>query len=77
MADNFASQWLGLRGLAEIKPDPMAYPEFDGALTAAFDEETRLFVRSIIRENRSVLDLLGADYTYLNEKLARYMAFRG
>ena len=77
MADNFAGQWLGLRGLAEAKPDPIDCPDFDGALTAAFEEETRLFVRSILRENRSVLDLLAADYTYLNEKVARLYGIPG
>jgi hypothetical protein len=71
MADNFAAQWLGLRGIGDLKPDPKIYPEFDGALAADFEQETRLFVRSAIRENRSVLDLIGADYTYLNERLAR------
>ena len=77
MADNFAAQWLGLRGLQEAKPDPQIYPEFDGAMAAAFEQETRLFVRSVIRENRSVLDLLAADYTYLNEKLARHYGISG
>jgi len=77
MADNFAEQWLGLRGLADAKPDAQAFPEFDGALAAAFEEETRLFVRSIIRENRSITDLLAADYTYLNEKLARLYGIPG
>jgi hypothetical protein len=67
MFDNFAGQWLGLRALAEAKPDQMAFPDFDGALAAAFEEETRLFVGSILRENRSVLDLLAADYTYLTK----------
>jgi hypothetical protein len=71
MADNFATQWLGLRGLEEVKPDPKVYPEYSGAVTFDFKMETRLFVRSVIRENRSVLDMLGADYTYLNERLAR------
>ncbi|MDQ1471635.1 MAG: hypothetical protein QOJ99_3115 [Bryobacterales bacterium] len=71
MADNFAAQWLGLRSLGELKPDPKIYPEFDSSLLADFEEETRLFVRSIIRGNRSVLDLIGADYTYLNERLAQ------
>jgi hypothetical protein len=77
MADNFAGQWLGLRGLAEVKPDAQVYPDFDGAMAAAFEQETRLFVRSVIRENRSVLDLLAADYTYLNEKLARLYGIPG
>ena len=70
MADNFAAQWLGLRALADLKPDRKAYPEFDNSLGSNFEEETRLFIRSVIRENRSVLDLIGADYTYLNERLA-------
>jgi hypothetical protein len=77
MADNFAEQWLGLRGLPEAKPDAQAFPEFDAALAAAFAEETRLFVRSIVRENRSLLDLLATDYTYLNEKLARFYGIPG
>jgi hypothetical protein len=71
MVDNFAAQWLGLRTLGELRPDPKIYPEFDSSLLADFEEETSLFVRSVIRENRSVLDLIGANYTYLNEKLAR------
>ena len=70
MADNFAAQWLGLRALADLKPDRKAYPEFDNSLGNNFEEETRLFIRSVIRENRSSLDLIGADYTYLNERLA-------
>jgi cytochrome c553 len=77
MADNFAEQWLNLRALEEAKPDPMAYPGFDSALAAAFNQETHLFVRSIIRENRSVFDLLGADYTFLNEKLAQFYGIPG
>lgn len=71
MVDNFAAQWLGLRSLGELKPDPKIYPDFDSALATDFEEETRLFIRSVIRENRSVLDLIGADYTYLNERLAQ------
>ena len=70
LADNFAAQWLGLRSLADIEPDKQTYPEFDTALSAAFDSETRMFIRSLIRENRSIFDLLSADYTYLNERLA-------
>jgi hypothetical protein len=71
MADTFAAQWLGLRSLGELKPDAKAYPDFDASLLADFEEETRLFVRSVIRENRSILDFIGANYTYLNERLAR------
>jgi hypothetical protein len=71
LVDNFAVQWLGLRELASMRPDRQKYPEFNDALRSAFQQETRLFVGSVIRENRSVLDLIGADYTYLNERLAR------
>jgi len=70
MADNFAAQWLGLRGMADVKPDAKRFPEFSSGVAADFEEETRLFMRSVIRENRSVLDVIGADYTYLNERLA-------
>jgi hypothetical protein len=77
LADNFAAQWLGLRALGEIEPDKQAYPEFDTALASAFDSETRMFVRSLIRENRSIFDLVGADYTYLNERLAAHYGIPG
>lgn len=77
LADNFATQWLGLRKFGKLRPDGKAYPEFDDALATAFREETLLFIRSVIRENRSVLDLLGADYTYLNERLARNYGIKG
>jgi hypothetical protein len=77
MADSFTEQWLGLRTLADTKPDPQAFPDFDAALGAAFEEQTRLFVRSIFRENRSILELLDADYTFLNEKLARFYGIPG
>jgi len=75
--DDFTEQWLGLRGLKDIKPDPKAYPDFDGALADDFRDETRLFLRSIFRENRSVLDLVGAKYSYLNERLARVYGISG
>ncbi len=77
LVDNFATQWLGLRKLGGIQPDRNTYPGFDAALASAFREETLLFIRSLIRENRSVLDLLGADYTYLNERLARNYGIEG
>lgn len=63
LVDNFAEQWLGLRGLGEVQPEARSYPDFDSSLGAAFQQETRLFLRSVMRENRSVLDLLGGDYT--------------
>jgi len=77
LSDNFAAQWLGLRGLSEIEPDKQTYPEFDSALAASFYSETRMFVRSLIRENRSIIELLNADYTYLNERLARLYGIPG
>lgn len=77
IVDSFAEQWLALRRLDEMEPDAKLYPEFDPALRAAFEQETRLFLRSVVRENRSVLDLLGADYTYLNERLARHYRIPG
>ena len=77
LVDNFAEQWLGLRKLAKVQPHFLAYPHFDAGLRAAFRKETRLFLLSLIRENRSVLDLLGADYSYLNERLARNYGIPG
>jgi hypothetical protein len=77
LADNFAAQWLGLRGLGDMEPDKQTYPEFDTALAAAFHSETQMFVRSLIRENRSIFDLLNADYTYLNERLAALYGIPG
>jgi hypothetical protein len=77
LAENFATQWLGLRALNEVEPDKQTYPEFDSSLASAFGSETRMFVRSLIRENRSVLDLIGADYTYLNERLAAHYGIPG
>lgn len=77
LADNFAEQWLGLRRLPDITPDPQVFPEFDSALASDFQNETRLFLRSLIQHNRSILDLVGADYTYLNERLAAHYGISG
>ena len=72
LVDNFASQWLHLRNLASITPDMRLFPDFDDNLRQAFRQETELFVDSILREDRSVLDLLRANYTFVNERLARH-----
>ena len=72
LVDNFVGQWLGLRNLEGVVPDALAFPEFDENLRDAFRQETELFVDSLVRENRSVLDLLGVDYTFVNERLARH-----
>ena len=70
--DNFASQWLGLRKLRGVTPDPDLFPEFDENLREAFRQETELFLDSQIREDRSVVDLLSSNYTFVNERLARF-----
>ena len=72
LATNFAGQWLRLRNLDAVVPSTRYYPEFDDNIRQAFRQETELFVDSIIREDRSVLDLIRADYTFLNERLAKY-----
>lgn len=77
LMDNFASQWLGLRALQSVEPDKQLFPDFDAALAAAFQTETRLFVNSLIRENRPALDLLRANYTYLDERLAQHYNIPG
>jgi len=77
LIENFAGQWLYLRNLPGLKPDPDAFPEFDDNLREAFRQETELFVTSLIREDRNVLELLTADYTYLNERLAQHYGVSG
>src|SRR5262249_55113864 len=71
LADSFAAQWLGIRALGPtVRPDARLFPEFTDELAAAMREETLLFFDSIVRDDRSVLELLDADYTFLNEPLA-------
>ena len=72
LVTNFAGQWLHLRNLESITPDMRVFPDFDDNLRQAFRQETEMLVESVLREDRSVLDLLRADYTYLNERLARH-----
>jgi mono/diheme cytochrome c family protein len=72
LVDNFASQWLMLRNLKGHIPDPGDFPNFDNELRQAFRQETELFFDSIMREDRSLVDLLSADYTFANERLARH-----
>ena len=72
LVTNFAAQWLHLRNLAATTPDMRLFPDFDDNLRQAMRRETELFFESVLREDRSVLDLLGADYTYLNERLAKH-----
>ena len=70
LVSNFAFQWLKMRGLDEVEPDAVVFPNFDDSLREGFRKEMTMFVESIIREDRSVLDLLSADYTFVNERLA-------
>jgi hypothetical protein len=72
LASNFAEQWLHLRNLESITPDLRLFPDFDDNLRKAFRQETELFVDNLLREDRSVLGLLKADYTFLNERLAKH-----
>ena len=76
LVDSFASQWLGLRKAASFLPDPNVFPDFDENLRAAFIEETTRFVASQLREDRSILDLIRADYSFINERLAQHYGVR-
>jgi hypothetical protein len=67
---NFAGQWLSLRRLKDIVPDPFLYPDYGDTLALAFQKEAELFFDSIVREDRPLMDLLDADYTFVNERLA-------
>ena len=77
LVDNFAGQWLHVRNVAGFQPSPELLFHFDDNLRQAFEQETKLFFESIVRENRSVLDLLDADHTFLNERLARHYGIPG
>ena len=72
LVGNFAGQWLTLRNAAAVQPDEDAFPDFGEGLRRAFRRETELLFGSVLREDRSTLDLLAADYTFVNERLARH-----
>ncbi|CAN5450578.1 hypothetical protein BH23VER1_BH23VER1_03930 [soil metagenome] len=72
LVENFAGQWLYLRNLESFTPDGRLYPDFDDNLRQALRRETELLVDEVVREDRSVLDLLASDHTYLNGRLARH-----
>ena len=74
---NFSGQWLQLRNLERVSPNPMEFPDFDDDLRQAFRRETELFFGSIVSEDRSVLDLLRADYSFVNGRLARHYGIAG
>lgn len=77
LVDNFGGQWLHLRNVADWTPDPERYRGFDESLRYAFQQETELFLEHLIREDRSVLDLINADYTFVNERLADFYGIEG
>jgi mono/diheme cytochrome c family protein len=72
LVTSFASQWLNVDKIDAVEPDTSLFPEFDASLRAAFRRETELFVDSILREDRSVIDLMTADHTFVNERLAQH-----
>jgi len=77
LVDNFAAQWLNLRRVEEVVVDPIRYPNYDESLLQAFKRETELFIASNLREDRSVADLLNANFTFVNERLARHYGIPG
>ena len=72
LVGNFAGQWLYLRNLAQVKPDPDEFPEFDSSLRQSLQRETELFFSDILRRNRPVTDLVGANFTFVNQRLAEH-----
>ena len=72
LSTRFAAQWLRLQDVDKVRPDGLLFPYWDGSLSEAFVRETDLFFDSIVRDNRSVLDLITADYTFVNDRLARH-----
>jgi mono/diheme cytochrome c family protein len=77
LVDNFAGQWLHLRNVRSVLPNSDLFPDFDDNLRQAFRRETEMLFASIVREDRNVLDLLRADYTFVNERLARHYGIPG
>lgn len=72
LSTRFASQWLHLNDLDVVRPDPLMFPQFDNTLAASMKRETQLLVNSIIREDRNIMDLLTADYTFVDERLGKH-----
>jgi hypothetical protein len=77
LVTNFGGQWLHLRNLDAVRPDPTVFPYFDDNLREALRLETELFLESLLLEDRSVLDILNADHTFVNERLARHYGIPG
>ena len=77
LVNDFAAQWLNLRRVDEVVVDPNQYPQYDATLLEAFKREVELFIASTVRDDRSVVELLNADYTFVNERLARHYEIPG
>jgi len=77
LTENFAEQWLHLSGLKKVAPDPKLYPDFNEQLRQDMREETQRFVAYVIEEDRGIMEFLDADYTFLNERLARHYGIEG
>jgi hypothetical protein len=77
LVENFAGQWLQLRNLRTAAPDPETYPAFDDSLRSAMVKETELFFEAVVKEDRSILDFLDADFTFVNERLAKHYGIAG
>jgi hypothetical protein len=77
LAERFAAQWLRLQDVDKVHPDPNFYPNFDDNVANAMRTETKLFFQNLVKEDRSILELLTADYTFVNERLARHYGIKG
>ena len=77
LVEDFAAQWLNLRRLDEVTINTVLFPHYDVSLLEAFGRETELFIRETLRTDSSILDLLNADYTFVNERLARHYGVEG
>src|SRR5574339_345806 len=77
LTENFAGQWLNLRRVPEVVVDPIVYPNYDLSLLQGFQKESELFIASTIREDRPLSELINADYTFVNERLARQYGIPG
>jgi PAS domain-containing protein len=77
LVDNFAGQWLELRNLDSVHPDPDEFPQFDEQLRQSMYAETRMFFQSVVQEDRSILDFLNGKYTFMNERLAKFYGISG
>jgi hypothetical protein len=77
LVKNFAGQWLFVRNVPAVQPDPAAFPDWDENLRQAMEKETELWLESQVREDRSVVDLLRTDYTFVNQRLAEHYGIKG